>query len=201
MGAIKRSEERVRDNVNRSGLWGNIGKTYRYVRPWRASLIKFAVISVVEAIIGIVVPMLSAQIILDITDNKIDQLIFTALTLLGVSIIMSVCGYFEDLSYRRLTRGMLVGMQIDVARETMKIETCELDQNIRHLGGDACVKEGGTNHHHCRHQDDGAAGKGAKQFRRVNDPAQHQNTAAQHGHQGRGELLRHKKYDHNQQDQ
>ena len=128
MGVIKRSEERVRDNANRSGLWGNIRKTYRYVRPWRASLIKFAVISVVEAIIGIVVPMLSAQIILDITDNKIDQLIFTALTLLGVSIIMSVCGYFEDLSYRRLTRGMLVGMQIDVARETMKIETCELDQ-------------------------------------------------------------------------
>ena len=128
MGVIKRSEERVRDNANRSGLWDNIRKTYRYVRPWRASLIKFAVISVVEAIIGIVVPMLSAQIILDITDNKIDQLIFTALTLLGVSIIMSVCGYLEDLSYRRLTRGMLVGMQIDVARETMKIETCELDQ-------------------------------------------------------------------------
>lgn len=126
MGAINNVTNKK--HSKRSGLWRNIRKTYRYVRPWRKDLIMFAVISVVEAIIGVAVPMLSAQVILNITNNQIEQLILITLALLGVSIVMSVCGYFEDLFYRRVSRGMLVGMQVDVARETMKIETSELNQ-------------------------------------------------------------------------
>lgn len=109
-------------------FWCDVRKTWRYIKQCKWNLVGYVVVSIIEAIIGAALPIISAQIILDITSNQMEQLIYAALAAFGLLMVTNVGQYLKDLFYRRIYRHVMVEMQIDVARETMKIETSEISR-------------------------------------------------------------------------
>ena len=114
---------------SRDRLWINIKRTWRYIKPCGWNPVGYAIVSVVEGAVGIVAPIYSAKVILDLTGNLMEQLIWSALAVFGLNILLSVLTYFKNIFYRKIYRQTLVAMQIDVARETLKIEMSEINKS------------------------------------------------------------------------
>ncbi len=73
----------------------NIKKTWIYIKECKANLIGYAIVSIVEAIISAILPLISAKIILNITDGIMAQLILSALTVCGIEFILWIAFYFK----------------------------------------------------------------------------------------------------------
>ena len=80
-------------------LWVNIKRTWRYIRPCGWNLVGYAIVSVVEGAVGIVAPILSAKVILDLTGNLMEQLIWSALAVFGLNMLLSVLTYFKNIMF------------------------------------------------------------------------------------------------------
>ena len=127
MGAAANSADK-QSQAKRGNFWRDVRKTWRYIKQCKWNLVGYVVVSIIEAIIGAALPIISARIILDITGNQMEQLIYAALAAFGLLMVTNVGQYLKDLFYRRIYRHVMVEMQIDVARETMKIETSEISR-------------------------------------------------------------------------
>lgn len=113
---------------NKSMLFKNVRKTWVYIKECKANLIGYAVISIVEAIIGAILPLISAKVILNITDGATTQLLLSALAVFGLEFISYIIFYFKGFLYQKIYRKTLVNLQIAVARETLNIEVQEIDK-------------------------------------------------------------------------
>ena len=111
-----------------SSLWKNMKKTWRYIKDCKKNLIGYATVSIIEGIIGAIIPLVTAQIILNITDKSINQLILSALAVFGIEIVLYIMYYFKFFLYQKIYQKTLVNLQIAIARETLKLEVKEMDK-------------------------------------------------------------------------
>lgn len=130
-------------NKNKSNFIKNIKKTWTYIKECRANLIGYAIVSIVEAIIGAILPLISAKIILNITDGVIFQLILSALTVFGIEFILYIVFYFKGFLYQKVYQKTLINLQIAVARETLNLEIREIDKASSGLFIDRLNKDTG----------------------------------------------------------
>lgn len=114
-----------KENTN---FFQNIKKTWQYIKEAKWNLVGYATVSIIEAIIGAILPLISANIILNITDGMMEQLFFSALAVFGIEIILFILYYFKVFFYSIVYRKTLVNLQIAVARETLKLEVKEMDK-------------------------------------------------------------------------
>ena len=56
----------------------NIKRTWKYIKTAKMNLLGYGVVSIIEAIISAIIPVLSAKVILNITDGVINQLLLSA---------------------------------------------------------------------------------------------------------------------------
>lgn len=85
-----------------SSLWKNMKKTWRYIKDCKKNLIGYATVSIIEGIIGAIIPLVTAQIILNITDKAINQLILSALAVFGIEIVLYIMYYFKFFLYQKI---------------------------------------------------------------------------------------------------
>lgn len=130
-------------NKNKSNFLKNIKKTWNYIRECKFNLIGYAVVSIVEAVIGAILPLISAKIILNITDGVMMQLILSALTVFGIEFILYIVFYFKGFLYQRVYQKTLINLQTAVARETLNLEIREIDKASSGLFIDRLNKDTG----------------------------------------------------------
>lgn len=106
----------------------NIKRMLPYMKESRKYLILYVVVSIIEAIIGAIIPLVSAKVILNITNGIIDQLILSSLTVFIISLIMYLSRLFKGLFYQKIYKITLMNLQIAVAKETLKLEVKEIDK-------------------------------------------------------------------------
>ena len=106
----------------------NIKKTWFYIKECRGNLIGYVLVSVVEAILSTIIPLVSAKIILSLTNVVIEQLILSALVILIIEIILYLMMYFKGNLYHKIYQKTLVNLQVAVAKETLKLEIKEIDK-------------------------------------------------------------------------
>lgn len=106
----------------------NIKKTWPYIKECKLNLVGYALVSVIEAIIGAVLPLIAAQIILNLTSGLMQQLILSALTIFAIKFILYITTYFKAFLFRRIYSATLNKLQIVVAKETLKLEIKEIDK-------------------------------------------------------------------------
>lgn len=116
------------ETVAKSNFFKNIKKTWVYVKECKGNLVGYALESILEAIIGAILPMISAKIILNLTDGAIQQLVLTALTIFGIEIILNIMYFFKNFLYRKIYQKTLINLQVAVAKETLKLEVKEIDK-------------------------------------------------------------------------
>ncbi len=128
-------------NKNKSNFLKNIKKTWTYIKECRVNLIGYATVSIIEAIIGAILPLISAKIILNITDGIMTQLILSALTVFCIEFILYIAFYFKGFLYEKVYQKTLINLQIAVARETLKLEIKEIDKESSGLFIDRLNKD------------------------------------------------------------
>lgn len=121
----------------------NIKKTWFYIKDCKANLIGYTIVSIIEAIISAILPLISAKIILNITDGIMEQLILSALTVCGIEFILWIAFYFKGFLYQKVYQKTLINLQIAVARETLKLEIKEIDKATSGLFIDRLNKDTG----------------------------------------------------------
>lgn len=121
----------------------NIKKTWFYIKDCKANLIGYAIVSIIEAIISAILPLISAKIILNITDGIMEQLILSALIVCSIEFILWIAFYFKGFLYEKVYQKTLISLQIAVARETLKLEIKELDKATSGLFIDRLNKDTG----------------------------------------------------------
>ena len=62
----------------------------KYAKSSKKYVIIYVIINVVTIPLSVVAPMLSAQLILDLTGNKLEQLLYTALVVLAIDLVRQI---------------------------------------------------------------------------------------------------------------
>lgn len=109
-------------------FWINVKKTWKYIKDSKGLLVGYGLVSIIEGIIGAIIPILSAQLILKITDGLMNELILAALVVLITDVILYILYYFKGFFYQRIYQGTLVRLQIAIAKETLRLEISEVDK-------------------------------------------------------------------------
>ncbi len=113
---------------SKSNFFLNIKKTWIYIKDSKINLIFYTMVSVIEAVIGAILPLISAKIILNITDGVMRQLILSALSVFAIEFILYIVFYFKGFFYQKVYRKTLINLQTTVARETLNLEIKEIDK-------------------------------------------------------------------------
>lgn len=113
---------------NGNNLKLNIKRTWKYIKLAKLNLVGYVIIAIVNAVISVILPLISAKIILGITNALIDQLVMTALAVFFISLINNACGFFKTFFAKNIHFKVLIGLQKDIAKEMLKIEIEEIDK-------------------------------------------------------------------------
>ena len=119
----------------------NLKKTWKYIKSAKMNLVGYGAVSILEAIISAILPLLSAKVILNITNEAINQLVISALVVFSIEIILYVMYYFKSFFYRRIYQKTLISIQKSLAKEILNLEIAEIDKNSSGLFIDRLNKD------------------------------------------------------------
>ena len=89
----------------------NLKKTWKYIKACKRNLVGYGTFSVLEAIISAIMPLVSAKVILNITNGEITQLVLSAIMVYFLEIIFFIMLYFKTFFYRRIYQKTLINIQ------------------------------------------------------------------------------------------
>ena len=115
--------------MKNKNLKSNIKRTWGYVKRSKFNLIAFGIITIIEAIVLAIAPLLSAKVILNMTTGVINQLILSALAVFFINLIYYLLRNFKGLFYQKVYKRTLMDIQKDLTKEILKLEIEEIDKN------------------------------------------------------------------------
>ena len=111
----------------------NLKKTWKYAKGGKKYFAIFCIGALITVVISAVMPLISAQILIQITKSKWDALVDYAFILLILSVVFVVFRLIMQLSGNKFFRYILVNLQTSLAIETLNLESKELATNTSGL--------------------------------------------------------------------
>ena len=105
----------------------NFRRTFKYAKEERKQFILFLSFSLLVAITGAVFPVLSAQIVVNITNSFFLKVIIVAIALFFVQNIRNISNYFTNKCTQLFLRKTLLEMNTDVAEKAVKLKMKEIE--------------------------------------------------------------------------
>ena len=123
-------------------FWRNLRRTARYTKSSRKYVIIYIAFGLIEIPIGVIIPMLAAQRILDLTSNHLDQLLYTSLAICGIGLFHNILNFIDRYVYLKLFIQIMTKLRMELSREALKLEVREVDKAttglfIIRINGDA----------------------------------------------------------------
>jgi len=114
---------------------------WTYAKYQKANIIKFLICNIIMIGISIVIPILSAKLIINLTDNKLTQLLFIAAIIFIVENLRNLLIWYSRYCSQRVYRETFIRMQTEIGKEILKINNSSLDKHgtgvfIQRLTGD-----------------------------------------------------------------
>lgn len=107
----------------------NFKKVWQYVKKKKCLLIINIFLNIIYCAVCIIIPLISAKIILNITSGLFDELLITAIMLFGIYIIEVIVSYFHGKLLQIISRETLVNIQSDLAKATLNLDIQIIDKN------------------------------------------------------------------------
>jgi len=119
----------------------NIKYVWQYSRSEKKKVIIYFILSIFSILASIIYPIISAKIIVNLTDNNIRQFFYTGLVLLSASLIDDTLNYFKSKLYEKIFRQIYINIQSNLGAEILKLNNKTLEENgsgvfIQRLVGD-----------------------------------------------------------------
>ena len=105
----------------------NLKFAWNYAKDQKKNLIWFIIVNILIIVISVVVPILSAKIIVYLTDNEFHQLLLIAFVILLIEWFRNVCNYFKRHNSNILFRETYINLQTCLGKEILKIENKDID--------------------------------------------------------------------------
>jgi ABC-type multidrug transport system fused ATPase/permease subunit len=105
----------------------NIKKTYKYAKQGRKYLFIFLLTNIIQAAISIAIPIITARRIIFLTSGIWQELSLVAIAIFVIEICRNITRYLSSWSYNKYYFDVRRNMQIDLARETLKITQSDLN--------------------------------------------------------------------------
>lgn len=107
----------------------NIKRTWPYIKKYKGSFIIYIIINIIMIGVSLALPILSARIIIDLTSNKLKQVVYMAIIILFIRLVMYILRYFSDAITEKIYRECFKKMQVELGSEILKMENETLDNN------------------------------------------------------------------------
>ena len=120
----------------------NLKRVWVFIKPLKVRFVFNIIISIMMIIMSIVFPILSAQIIVNLTNSEFIQLIAISLIICILNFIDDLLYYFQRKNYQIIFRESYLNIQNTIGREILKLENQVIDNNgtgvfIQRITGDA----------------------------------------------------------------
>ena len=120
----------------------NLKRVWVFIKPLKVRFVFNIIISIMMIIMSIVFPILSAQIIVNLTNSEFIQLLAISLIICILNFIDDLLYYFQRKNYQIIFRESYLNIQNTIGREILKLENQVIDNNgtgvfIQRITGDA----------------------------------------------------------------
>ena len=105
----------------------NLKFAWIYAKEQKNKIIAFAFCNAFQVFISIVVPIISAKIIVHLTTNQLEQVIYVSLVLFAIEIFQNVIDYFGHFFSQVTYRETFTKLQLDLGRSLLKLENSCID--------------------------------------------------------------------------
>ena len=122
-------KEETKEKLDIKSTWINLKRTWKYAKSQKLRLFMLVISTITLCAIGAIVPMLSAQVLLKLTNNSLNELLTISLMVFGIEISRNIANYFYRVFTQKFFRETLLALQVDIAKETLQLETSEIDKN------------------------------------------------------------------------
>lgn len=107
----------------------NMKMSWQFIRNQKKSLFFIIFLSLGLSVISVVIPVLSANLLLKLSNGLLEELLYVALFIFFIEITRNILSFF----FRKIMESYLVSSimnaQLKMFEETLKIETAVIDQN------------------------------------------------------------------------
>lgn len=107
----------------------NLKRVYQYGKKYKKCLIIQIICCIFGIGFNVVMPLLSAKLIVNFTDSVFNQAILMAIVILTLSITDEIKTLIIRKNTQIFRRGTVRNMQMDLGRETLKLEQSTIDSN------------------------------------------------------------------------
>ena len=119
----------------------NIKFVWKYSKSEKKRIILYFILSLFNIIASIIYPFISAIIIVNLTDNNIEQYIYVGAILLSAHLIGDTINYFKSKLYEKIFKQIYINVQSNLGAEILKLNNKTLEENgsgmfIQRLVGD-----------------------------------------------------------------
>ncbi len=119
----------------------NLKRVYKYGKKYKKNLIAFSLMSITFVVINIVSPIIVAKQFVYLSENLYIQLLGASAIILGIEFISAVNHWILRRNTQVFFRGTTKNIQLDAAREILKIELMDIDKRtsgtfIQRIGND-----------------------------------------------------------------
>lgn len=119
----------MKDNEKKPSLWLYAKKIWPYMKDSKKDFAIYVIISFLLAVSSAFTPLLSSQVILNITSGTMDALITAAVILAVLLFAHASIMYYSNIISDRIFERVMVNLQMVIAKKTLKLEVSEIDQN------------------------------------------------------------------------
>lgn len=107
----------------------NLKFSWKYARRYKKELIGYTLLSILSIFVSIVLPILSARIIVSLTSSDFKQVLFISCVLLVINLLQYVITYFIRYFSQIVYRETFKNIQRDLGKEILKLDNKSIDSN------------------------------------------------------------------------
>lgn len=107
----------------------NLKKTFKYIKPYKKAIILDVLITILLTLLGVLGPLLSAKLMLSLTNGELNILLLIAFIVLIFDVFSNVLQNLNTLIFKKNFEKIVLSIQISLLREIFNLETEEFDKN------------------------------------------------------------------------
>ena len=106
----------------------NLKKVFKVSNEYRKYFIFILITSVIQMIIGIILPLYTARQIVSFSETIYEELLFTSFMVLAISIMNEINNFIMDMACRKFRIGTIKNLQIKLGTEILKIREKDIQK-------------------------------------------------------------------------
>lgn len=110
-------------------FFSNLKFAWNYAKSQKKRLLCYIFCNMVSVIVCIAIPILSARVIVNVTDSMFRQALFISIIIFGVEIVSNLISYFSRYFSQIIYRETFTEMQSDLGKQILKLESSCIDSN------------------------------------------------------------------------